>query len=153
MHVTISCALKNLKCLNVDFGELNRYVYPTHNFFLIPCLWHKINILYTRWCEILNKCSFDLMALVIKETTKQLESTRLDSKKMEIQLGEMVTKSKLTEFKKDLERQRAELSKGIRATKCTKFARDNGDYQHGKVYFWKDGKLILKTKTKTKDGV
>lgn len=94
----------------------------------------------TRWCEILNKCSFDLMALVIKETTKQLESTRLDSKKMEIQLGEMVTKSKLTEFKKDLERQRAELSKEIRATKRTKFARDNGDYQHGKVYFWKDGK-------------
>lgn len=52
----------------------------------------------------------------------------------------MVTKSKLTELKKDLERQRAELSKEIRAIKRTKFARDNGDYQHGKVHFWKDGK-------------
>lgn len=94
----------------------------------------------TRWCEILNKCSFDLMALVITETTKQLESTKLETKKMEIQLGEMVTKSKLTEFKKDLERQRAEISKEIRAIKRTKFARDNADYQQGKIYFWKDGK-------------
>lgn len=59
---------------------------------------------------------------------------------MEIQLGENVTKSKLTELKIDLEVQRAEFSKEIRAIKRTEFARDNDDYQHGRVYFWKDGK-------------
>ena len=29
-----------------------------------------------RWCEILNKCSFDLMALTIREATSEMTSTR-----------------------------------------------------------------------------
>lgn len=98
----------------------------------------------TRWCEILNKCSFDLMALVIKETTKQLETTKLEYERMEIQLGELVTKSKLTELKKELEHQRAELSKEIKMNKRVKFTRDMSDYQQSKVYFWKDGKTETK---------
>lgn len=94
----------------------------------------------TRWCEILNKCSFDLMALVISEITVQLESTREDFKQTEIKLKVLSDKKKLGEIKKELERHRIDCTSEIRSVKRTKFARDTEDYKQSKVYFWRDGK-------------
>ena len=40
-------------------------------------MWGKDNDTFCdRWCEILNKCSFDLMALTIQEVSSQLATVR-----------------------------------------------------------------------------
>lgn len=105
-----------------------------------------------KWCEILNKCSFDLMALIISEISKQVELTRDDFKKAEVKLKELADKKKLSEIKKDLERHRAKCTSEIRSLKKTKFARDTEDYKHNKVYFWRDGKPEPQSTTRENKG-
>lgn len=94
-----------------------------------------------RWTEILNKCSFDLMALAINELNEQLEKTRAEVKQLDVQLNkELADRKKLTELKKDIEQYAAQCSNEIRTRKKVKFARDMDDYKQKKVYFWRDGK-------------
>lgn len=105
-----------------------------------PALGQESPAFCQRWCEILNKCSFDLMALVISEITQQMETTRAECKQTEARLKAVTEKKKFTEIKKELERHRADCAEELRNLKKSKFARDLDDYKQNKVYFWKDGK-------------
>lgn len=93
-----------------------------------------------RWCEILNKCSLDLMALVISEVTDQLTVIREELKQTDTKFKKSADKKKQTEIKKELESYKIDCTSEIRRVKKAKFARDAEDYKQGKVYFWKDGK-------------
>lgn len=91
-----------------------------------------------KWCEILNKCSMDLMLLIIKEVTKQKEDIEKEIEKHEIfmkeKLGDDYThtcdsiKQTLRDFEEDL-----------MTTKLKKYRRDANDYQTGRVYKWMYG--------------
>ncbi len=106
-----------------------------------PAIGLKNSDFCQRWTEILNKCSFDLMALTINELNEQLEKTRAEVKQLDAQLiKELSDKKKLTELKKNIEHYVAKCSNEIRIRKKAKFARDINDYKQNKVYFWKDGK-------------
>lgn len=87
-----------------------------------------------KWEAILNKCSQDLMLLLIEEAKKQKMETmeQIAKIKEEISSGEhdyMQFESKLTQ---DLE----DLSKMLKQEKLAKFRRDENDYKENKVYRW-----------------
>lgn len=91
-----------------------------------------------KWCEILNKCSMDLMLLVIQEVTKQKEDIEKDIEKQELLMKEKLgdnhahicdsIKQTLQEFEDDLI-----------TYKLEKYKRDANDYQTGKIYKWMIG--------------
>lgn len=90
-----------------------------------------------RWVEILNKCSFDLMALTIQEVTTTLARIRDEITSAKQQLPCQITDSaRLQHLLAQCEQQKDELLKEITASKKKKFERDPGDYASGKVYQW-----------------
>lgn len=91
-----------------------------------------------RWCEILNKCSLDLMALTIQETTEQLQRTREEIREITSRLDKDITDTEhLTNLKKDIELLKEKRLAEIKVTKKQKFARDIEDYKQERVYFWR----------------
>lgn len=92
-----------------------------------------------RWSEILNKCSFDLMALTIQEASTNLTRVRDEITSTKEKLAaELTDAAKLQELLSECERQKHELQKEITASKKKKFDRDAADYANGKVYQWRN---------------
>lgn len=95
-----------------------------------------------KWCQILNKCSFDLMALVIQHATEVVNMAKDDIKKVRSELDTQYAGTdnqtlvdldqRLTKYKNDLEKE-------IISRKLRKFQRDAEDYQLDRVYPWRDG--------------
>lgn len=103
-----------------------------------PALGQNNSQFCDRWCEILNKCAFDLMTLVIQETKEQLAKTKGDILSATSRLDSQYTdKARLTEIKKEIEQLKDRTLSEIKSTKRKKFARDTSDYQHERVYFWR----------------
>lgn len=91
-----------------------------------------------RWCEILNKCSLDLMALTIQETTEQLRTTRDEIQQINSRLDtELTDKKNLDSLKREIELLKEKHQSEIKMTKRRKFARDTNDYKQQNVYFWR----------------
>lgn len=91
-----------------------------------------------RWYEILNKCSLDLMALTIQETSLQLHKVKEDINLFKQSLEEKVTnEERRVQMLKECENIRQTLEKEIKEFKKNKFERDMGDYQRGAVYRWR----------------
>lgn len=93
---------------------------------------------HDRWCEIVNKCSYDLMALVIKETSDQLAKTKEEISELSNKLdNELTDKAKLGEIKKELEQLKEKHHTETKTYKREKFVRDTRDYTSGNIYFWR----------------
>lgn len=103
-----------------------------------------------KWEAILNKCSLDLMLLLIEEAKKQ----RCESQKeMEELKAEMSSKfaDKEPTFEKDLKEGLDKLQKEIKQEKLEKFKRDQQDYKEERVYTWKQkhGRSTLPQRRRT----
>lgn len=86
-----------------------------------------------KWCEILNKCSMDLMLLIIEEVTNQREIILKD-----ITNHEAVMQQKLGEnflqIHDSIKQTLKDFEDGLMTTKIRKYKRESMDYQLGKVY-------------------
>ena len=92
-----------------------------------------------RWCEILNKCSFDLMTLVIQEENEQLERTRMEIESATQELATKVPdKEKLDKIHSGLQEHRTKGEETKRAQKREKYRRNEEDYTKNDVYFWRN---------------
>lgn len=90
-----------------------------------------------RWEAILNKCSLDLILLLIEEIKKQ----RMDVRKQVEEVQPNIESAALQDpsFAETLQKTRDEidsLSKALKQNKMEKFKRDRTDYQQGTVYLW-----------------
>lgn len=91
-----------------------------------------------KWCEILNKCAFDLMALTVQEISAQLVNIRKETDEVKIQLSvEYPDKEQLDSALLECNQRIAELKKEIIASKKSKFNRDATDYANNRVYQWR----------------
>ncbi len=91
-----------------------------------------------KWCEILNKCAFDLMALTVQEISAQLVNIRKETDEVKIQLSvEYPDKEQLDSALLECNQRIAELKKEIIASKKIKFNRDAADYANNRVYQWR----------------
>lgn len=103
-----------------------------------------------RWCEILNKCSLDLMTLVIQETKDQLTKTKEEIQKILKELdSQCAEKECLVKLKKEVEQLKERYTAEIRTNKRKKFGRDTNDYKEGKVYFWRKVRDQTQTEQET----
>ena len=85
-----------------------------------------------KWCEILNKCSMDLMLLIIEEVTKQKEDVRKDIENQETLIREKV--GDITQILDSIKQTLKTFEDGLMTNKIRKYRRDAEDYQQGKVY-------------------
>ncbi|KAK9981821.1 hypothetical protein ABG768_001345 [Culter alburnus] len=92
-----------------------------------------------RWCEILNRCSFDLMLLIVEHTSKESSSVKTSILECEKEIETMYNKEKLEELKKTIQEQLKEFREDLTTFKLRKFRRDTMDYKDNKVYKWFSG--------------
>lgn len=91
-----------------------------------------------QWSQIMNKCSFDLMVLVIQEVSEQLDKTREEIQAVRAQFNETFPdKDKLSKLESELTQFKLEMENKLKAQKIRKFERDNKDYANSRVYRWK----------------
>lgn len=103
-----------------------------------PFLGHENKAFCDRWCEILNKCSLDLMALTISEITTQLDSVRERITDVKKELSEkQPDRERFDKLIEDCEKQKTTLEEELKLSKRKKFERDRNDYEGGAVYRWR----------------
>lgn len=90
-----------------------------------------------KWEAILNKCSLDLMLLLIEESKKD----RLKVQQEITEVRNQLESNAATEEKENLEVQLQEellkFTDNVKKQKVDKFKRDEKDYKDGRVYTWK----------------
>lgn len=86
-----------------------------------------------KWCEILNKCSMDLMLLVIEEVTNKKDIISKDIKDHETLMQEKLGDNFL-QIDDSIKQTLKDYEDGLMTTKIRKYKRDIMDYQHGNVY-------------------
>ncbi len=95
-----------------------------------------------RWGEILNKCSLDLMLLIIEQVTTEAEEL-----KSQIHAHEETMKQKFGDTFKEIEKSMKNIvvkyKEKLQATKIKKYRRDSEDYQKNEVYSWETTKQQL----------
>lgn len=95
-----------------------------------------------KWESILNKCSFDLMLLLIDEAKIQREEIRKQIPEVQQQLAQANAtatpeqKERAEVIKKKIEDEINTLTRTLTRTKMDKFRRDRQDYSDGAVYSW-----------------
>lgn len=94
-----------------------------------------------KWCEITNKCSFDLMVLIIQEMNEQLTEVRDQMKETREKLeADYMDKTALKMLLDECEKYKEKLKNELTIVKKKKFMRDTEDYEKDKVYLWRSGK-------------
>ena len=100
-----------------------------------PTLGKSNEAFVQRWSEILNKCSFDLMLLIIDHVST--ESSEIEK---EIQIQESILKEKFDADFAPIEQSIKETvrhyKEKLHATKLRKYKRDIDDYIRKEVYIW-----------------
>lgn len=92
-----------------------------------------------QWAAILNKCSFDLMALTIQEVTTSLAAVRDEITEAKNKLNtELTDPGVLRQRLEECEKLKQQLATEITMSKKEKFERDALDYERGRIYQWRN---------------
>ena len=104
-----------------------------------PTLGRNSKTFCKKWCEILNKCSLDLMLLIIEHVREEMTPMREEIIQVEKDIKTKFGAKQL----KDIEQQNTTLldtyHKELLETKLYKYRRDTADYKEDRVYKWLSG--------------
>lgn len=89
-----------------------------------------------KWEAILNKCSLDLMLLLIEEAKKQQIQTQKDITALKEEISVQFQDQQIP-FEEEINDGLAKLKRELKQAKLAKFQRDQSDYKEDKVYKWK----------------
>lgn len=92
-----------------------------------------------KWEAILNKCSLDLMLLLIEEPKKQKCATENEITSIKKEISTKYKDQELP-FEKEIKEGLDKLQRHIKQEKLAKFKRDQSDYKGEKVYTWRQGR-------------
>ncbi|OCU00332.1 hypothetical protein XELAEV_18006103mg [Xenopus laevis] len=90
----------------------------------------------TRWCQILDRCSLDLMLLVIEEAGRELTSVRSELSSFEAAHLETLRSDKEADWPGRLQEQVGKYKAELLSFKSAKRLRVHQDYKEGAVYRW-----------------
>lgn len=88
-----------------------------------------------KWEAILNKCSLDLMLLLIEEAKKQQAHIQDEMARLKEELSVEYKEHQLP-FETEIKEELVKLQREIKQEKLAKFKRDQADYKENKVYRW-----------------
>lgn len=104
-----------------------------------PMLGNKTADFCDRWCAILNKCSFDLMTLLIDNLKQDLAVIDATITAKITSLNDSIqNETERNDILKNNEEQMKKLSNDIKEIKIKKFNRDKKDLSEGNVYYWRN---------------
>ncbi|XP_069615775.1 uncharacterized protein [Ranitomeya imitator] len=105
---------------------------------LRPTLFRDSPEYCTRYEQILNKCSFDIITLTIEHLQKAISTSSETIKSIEAQLSSSGTPEELTTLKDQISRNIEKHRRETEDRKRSKFNRDTEDYERQQVYRWQD---------------
>lgn len=89
-----------------------------------------------KWEAILNKCSLDLILLLIEEAKKQKSALQSQIEELKSELTQTESEEHRLPFEKKLKEDLDKLSTKLKQGKLIKFKRDRNDYSKCAVYGW-----------------
>lgn len=89
-----------------------------------------------KWCEILNRCSLDLMLLVIDSQNKKLVSVKQEITDLESELKAKYSSAQFKELLQKCDEQINTYKTETQQKKMEKYRRDTMDYRNDNVYPW-----------------
>lgn len=89
-----------------------------------------------KWEQILNKCSLDLMLLVIEKTKSEQVKLSAEVKRVEDELKSKTSADAFTGITERISTALSGFVKELQAYKINKYERDTRDYANGAVYNW-----------------
>lgn len=114
-----------------------------------PMLSKKTEDFCDRWCAILNKCSIDLMTLLVEEHKKAQDDLDKKIEEHKQMLSETIkNKENLEEILKQTQELQESLTKEIKEEKIKKFNKDKKDSMEGNIYNWRNPKWIDRPRTR-----
>lgn len=103
-----------------------------------PTLGRNDDDFCTKWCEIMNKASLDLMVLIIDYTQKELSKVETEMTEIRTQVQKSVeSPNTFKELEEDLKNTMAKYKEETQKRKLSKLRRDTMDYRDNKVYPWR----------------
>lgn len=109
------------------------------------------NDFVTKWNNVLSKCSFELMTLIINHKKDALIDLREEIKLKQSDLSLCEKTISFTQLDKDLKHYLDTLEKSISEKKKRKFLRDKQDYDNDSVYVWRRPRSILRNRNNSKN--
>lgn len=90
-----------------------------------------------KWMAILNKCSYDLMLLVIEESSKEISEIGKEIENMETKIKSVnIEAAALNKKLEEIDNKVKNFEKQLKEIKIKKIQRDNRDYLENRVYKW-----------------
>lgn len=89
-----------------------------------------------RWCDILNKCSLDLMLLVIEHVNDELSKTCSEITELQTEMATKYDAQQLQNIQDQCSALIEGYKKELLEIKLRKYRRDTLDYKNGQVYRW-----------------
>lgn len=114
----------------------------------IPTLGRENPEFCKKWCSILNRCSLDLMLLVIENENEKLINIRKDLDNLQKDMTEALSPEKLQEIVADCDTKMETYRRQVELYKMGKYRRDALDYRDGRVYTWLSGRTPKKGKAR-----
>lgn len=90
----------------------------------------------SKWEAILNKCSLDLILLIIEHSKKEKEVVQEKINEIKVQISGMSNDDRKLPFENKLKQDLEKLTDWVRQQKIKKFKRDENDYKDDTVYKW-----------------
>lgn len=104
-----------------------------------PMLGQKSEEFHDQWCAILNKCSFDLMTLLIADSKRELdELDGLITEKKKLLSKTIKNQTQFNELLKQNQELEDKLAKETKERKIRKFNRDKKDAMENNIYHWRN---------------
>ncbi|OCT92403.1 hypothetical protein XELAEV_18015462mg [Xenopus laevis] len=91
------------------------------------------------WCQVLERCSLELMLLVIEEVGRDLKSVKSDLSSFQTANHEILQSDKQTDWLARIQEQTDSYRAELLAFKNTKRLKVLQDYREGTVYRWQQG--------------
>lgn len=108
-----------------------------------------------KWEKILNKCSLDLMLLLIEEAKMQREelNTQIEEAKQKLTQITPDYREQAEAMERKIQEDIDKLSKTLAQSKLEKIRRDQQDYEGGTVYSWPNPTTRFPQRTRQKRSV
>lgn len=91
-----------------------------------------------KWEAILNKCSLDLILLIIEKTKKEREQVQERIRELREETSKVKDDIQTIPFEDKLKESLEKFTMELKQYKLKKFKRDERDYKDGNVYQWKE---------------
>lgn len=102
----------------------------------IPTLGREDPDFCVKWCDILNRCSLDLMLLVIENQNKRMTSIKQEIAELDTQLKKDFSAEQYKELVEKCDAQLEIYKTEMQRYKMDKYRRDTMDYRNNAVYSW-----------------